>query len=425
MNALALFLLAPLAAAPQDAEAPKDRDVKQAVNRAVELLLSSQENYIPDKPVGRVRESKFDAWQEGERKRLDELADPKTGSEWPYEGVYRVGPDGRIPPGYRIGGTSIVCLSLFDAPGYDKDRDRKDAIARAMVFVLDTLENDPGMVAGPKKGYDVRGWGHAYALRFLLRAKELGHIKKDQTERVEAMIPHLLGCLAANENPGGGWNYANNNSSSPFMTPSTLIALYEAKDQGYSFDPQLVERALASLERGRASETGSYSYSIGRRNRTEAMAASSARSAASELVLFQAGRSDSERLKMAIDGFFTNWDELFARKSKQGTHEGKYSIAPYYFFYGHTYAALAIEYLPKEERAKYRTMMRETLWRTLDEDGGWNDRIFPRTRSFSTAMSLMAIQAEDMPAIPEWKSAPSAGPSKKDSKKEEVKDGEL
>ena len=424
MNALALILLAPLAASPQDAEAPKDKDVKQAVDRAVELLLASQENYVPDSPVGRVRESQFDEWQSGERKRLDELADPKAGSEWPYEGVYRVGPDGRIPPGYRIGGTSIVCLSLFDAPGYDKDKDRKDAIARAMVFVLDTLENDPGMVAGPKRGYDVRGWGHAYALRFLLRAKELGRIKKDQIERVESMIPHLLGCLEANENPGGGWNYANNNSSSPFMTPSTLIALYEAKDQGYAFDPQLVERGLASLERGRTAETGSYSYSIGRRNRSEPMAASAARSAASELVLFQAGRSDSERLKTAIDGFFANWDHLFDRKSKQGTHEGEFSIAPYYFFYGHTYTALAIEYLPKEERAKYRTMMRETLWRTLEDDGGWNDRIFPRTRSFSTAMSLIAIQAEDMPTIPEWKSAPAGGPSKKDTKKQ-GEDGEL
>lgn len=34
---------------------------------------------------------------------------------WPYEGVYRV--RGEIPVGYRVGGTSITCLALLQAPG--------------------------------------------------------------------------------------------------------------------------------------------------------------------------------------------------------------------------------------------------------------------------------------------------------------------
>ena len=31
------------------------------------------------------------------------------------------------------------------------------------------------------------------------------------------------------------------------------------------------------------------------------------------------------------------------RPSQQGTHVGEFGIAPYYFMYGHTYVAMAIE----------------------------------------------------------------------------------
>ena len=70
-----------------------------------------------------------------------------------------------------------------------------------------------------------------------------------------------------------------------------------------------------------------------------------ARAAIAELTLFLAGRSDEKRLRVAVDAFFEHWGELLKRKSKQGTHEGPYGIAPYYFMYGHTYAAIAIEAL--------------------------------------------------------------------------------
>ena len=47
-------------------------------------------------------------------------------AEWPYEGVYRVG--GKIPYGYSVGGTSIACLALMEAPGFAADTARQDAV---------------------------------------------------------------------------------------------------------------------------------------------------------------------------------------------------------------------------------------------------------------------------------------------------------
>ena len=121
------------------------------------------------------------------------------------------------------------------------------------------------------------------------------------------------------------------------------------------------------------------------------------------LVLLRAGRSDADRLRVAVDGFFDNWEHLLDRKSKQGTHEGPYAIAPYYFFYGHTYVGLAIEHLPEDQRPALRETLRELLWKTRDENGGWNDRVFPRTESYSTAMAALALLAPALPEVHAWK----------------------
>ena len=47
--------------------------------------------------------------------------------------------------------------------------------------------------------------------------------------------------------------------------------------------------------------------------------------------------------------------------------------------------------LPEADRAELRAKFRETLFKSRDADGTWNDRVFPRTASFGTAMSVLAL----------------------------------
>jgi len=138
------------------------------------------------------------------------------------------------------------------------------------------------------------------------------------------------------------------------------------------------------------------------------MPGSSARSACAELALFKAGRSDVDALRVSVTGFFEGWEDLLDRKSKQGTHKGAYGIAPYYFFFGHTYAALAIEELPEAERAAQRAELARLIWKTRDGDGSWNDRIFSRTSSYSTAMVVLALQAPTRKPNAAWSGAEAA-----------------
>ncbi|MCA8944461.1 MAG: terpene cyclase/mutase family protein [Planctomycetes bacterium] len=388
--------------------AQRDRpSVDGAITAGANLLIASQENYVPDAPVPPMPDEKVPGWQESERERLAKIrAESGSKAEWPYQGVYRIAPDGRIPPGYRVGGTAIVCNALCIDSKYSQNEAARQSVEHAIGFMLDELESNEKLAPGPKEGYDVRGWAHTYALDFLLFAKRHDLLPEKYTERVEKMIPHLLECLAANEVKGqGGWNYAGN-SLSPFMTGSTLLALYQAREMGYEFDHGMVERALDGLDAART-KTGSFIYS-GTANGPVAMPGACARAAIAELCLFLAGRSDEMRLRNAVYAFFAHYEDLLVRKSQQGTHVAPYGVAPYYFMYAHTYAALAIEYLPRVDRQALRKKMQETLWSTREADGGWNDRIFPRSKSYSTAMAMLALGAPRLDRIPEWKSVSAA-----------------
>ena len=69
------------------------------------------------------------------------LALQEEGSQWPYEGVYRED-RGKLPVGYRVGGTSITIMGLVSAPGYRDDSKRVEAVTRGLNFVLEGLDNN-------------------------------------------------------------------------------------------------------------------------------------------------------------------------------------------------------------------------------------------------------------------------------------------
>jgi hypothetical protein len=377
-------------------------DLEQAAALGVERLLALQERYLPDEPVPRLPADQLAAWQQKERDRLARAraAAGELCNEWPYEGVYRVGRE--IPAGYRVGGSAIVCLALLETPGYRADPARQAAVERAVDFILSMLAQDPALETGRKRGYDVRGWGFVYALELCLALRRAQVLDPERSERIEAAVGDLLVRLADNQTEAGGWNYADDRRHSPFQTGVTLLTLLQARSQGFEVAPALIERALEALDSGRNPETGAFAYSG---PGSEPMHASAARAALAELCLFEAGRSSVADLERAILGFFDGYAHLLARKSRQGTHEGPFGIAPYYFYFGHTYAARAIEALPEARRAGHRERLRALLQSTREPDGTWNDRIFPRSAAYGTAMALRALFAAEPPLEPP---APSA-----------------
>ena len=375
---------------------------------------------------------------------------------WPYEGVYRV--NGEIPLGYRVGGTAIVVETLLFA-GADDDAARQ-AIDRGVSYILAQLD-DPLLAPSTANVYDVRVWGHCYALDMLCRLREAKRMGRHGPE-IERWIPRLTQALVDQEIDGGGWNYANHRQPASFVTAPVVQALLLAHAQGEKVPAEVFQRALRSLRAGRYQD-GAFAYSgqaaprpgetalarsgdsadgakaastqevraaesqpvqVGGAapssqasnspstpaasgpasrpsrgptrpaNSRAALPGSIARSAVCETTLQLLGEGSTEAIAASIEAFHRHWDELENRRKKSGTHAGPYGIAPYYFYYGHRYAAQAIEMLPAERRERERDRLLEVVLRTRDADGTWNDRVFDRSRNFGTAMVVLALLGE-------------------------------
>ena len=255
--------------------------------------------------------------------------------QWPYDGVVKV--KGQTPIGYRVGGTAIVATTLlYAAP---KDKDAQQAIAKGTAFILKELK-DPLMAPSTANVYDVRIWGHGYALEYFchLRAQKA---TGERGKEIDEWIKKLVDTLVTEEIPGGGWNYANHRQQASFTTAPIVQSLLLAHSQGEKVPPEVFQRARKALETGRY-DTGSFAYSGAAKQPAGAinkLAGSSARSAACETTLMLLGGGKIEEIKKSIDAFFTHWGELELRRQMPGTHVGEYKIAPYFFYYGHRYCA--------------------------------------------------------------------------------------
>jgi hypothetical protein len=202
------------------------------------------------------------------------------------------------------------------------------------------------------------------------------------------------------------------------MTAPALQALFHAKARGHDVPDQVVEEALGALERAR-SAGGGYAYGAPGDSRNETpdeelgmmdkTPSAAARAAVCETTLALAGRGDAARHERAVRLFFEHWDDLAVRKSQRGTHIPPYGIAPYYFLFGHLYCAQAIEGLEDDaQRAALREKMRRMLARSIEADGGWNDRQFPRSAGYGTAMALLALHMPRLPEPTEWRPGEAA-----------------
>lgn len=380
---------APRPAAPAcnpAAEKVSDEDLAKAITDGVAHLLAKQSSMVAGKP----------------------------NAEWPYEGVYRV--RGQIPEGYRVGGTAICALALIEAPGYQEDQARKDAVARAIEFIIAGTEVP---LLSPKTyqgGYDVRSWAYIYAIEFFCRLKAVGEANAfpaDKADACDAALKWYIDALQQTEIPKeGGWNYARDgkadqpSSPSSFMTGPALQALFEARKAGYEVDDAIVGRAMDFLEKTRyPSGSVAYSGTAGTSMpTTSATPGATGRMLVVETTLVLGGRGDVSRVRGALDAFLVHWDWLKQRKQQTGTHVRPYMVAPYYFMFAHRYAAQAIEVLPVAERGEYRRRVNNLLFSVREEDGSWNDRVFPRSSAYGTAFAMLAML--DAQAAPPAKWAP-------------------
>ncbi len=295
---------------------------------------------------------------------------------------------------------TAMCVSTLLETGRSDRRDR-EAIDRGEAWLLDHLVKLRR--ATPDAIYN--NWGHAYAIQALAKLHRRHAGDRAKQARIKEELQRQLGMLERYECVDGGWCYYDFNahtqrpsgSTISFVTATALVALHEAKQAGVEAPARLIERAMASIRRQRNPD---FSYDYGEylkyrpRMPINRPGGSLGRSQACNLAMRLWGD------KQVTDQVLVTWlDRLFARnlwldlgRKRPIPHESWFQVAGYFFYYGHYYAALCIEQLPRADRGPHQDQLARAILPHQEKDGSWWDfPLYDYHQQYGTAFALMTL----------------------------------
>ncbi len=300
---------------------------------------------------------------------------------------------------FRAAVTSL-CYSAFVESGTTQPDDLK-AIERAETWLLEYLPRVRR--ATPDAIYNV--WAHAYGIQALVDMRRRNQDDAPLVKRIDEAIAQQIDLLTRYELVDGGWGYYDfvaqtkkpSGSSSSFTTATVLIALHEARDVGAEVPDRILARGVAAIRRMRKPD---FSYAYGEYLKMTPMRSinlpggSLGRSQACNIALRISGDP------LVTDDVITTWlDRLWARngwlsigRKRPVPHESHFGVAGYFYYYGHYYAAMCIDALPKAERPYFQDHLAHTLIPLQEKDGCWWDYpLYNYHRQYGTAMAISSL----------------------------------
>lgn len=244
-------------------------------------------------------------------------------------------------------------------------------------------------------------WSDALMLELLadLLATEAKGLPVDE---LRALGGQLVAALEQRQRQNGGWSYfeavslekdaAKLEQSISFVTASVVLALVRAHAAGIEFDEEVLSTGLDALEAFRSDE-GVFAYmlwSFQRHADDEEVAGAAGRAPLCELALLDAGRSDVERLRAALEQFFAHAETLAQETGKSLMHCGADGQGCHYVLYDYATCARAIAALPASERKPYRERLLARLASARRADGAFLDTPVLGPAS-ATALALLAF----------------------------------
>ncbi len=256
-------------------------------------------------------------------------------------------------------------------------------------------------------------WSHAYCIQALVRMHQRQPRDTDRRRKIEDLIRQQMDLLTRYESVDGGWGYYDfrvgaqrpASDSTSFTTATVLIAWHEAKSIGVAPPEKAVKTSVASILRQRNPD---YSYLYGEylkwrpQHPINRPGGSLGRSQVCNLALRLWGD------KRINDDVMITWlNRLFARnlwldmaRKRPIPHESHFAVAAYFFYYGHYYAALCIDQLPREKRPFFQNHLAKVLLPLQGKDGSWWDfPLYNYHQQYGTAFALMALQRCRLEAV--------------------------
>lgn len=349
----------PSSTQPTTHEAVYRRDLPKAISEGVAFLITSQN------PDG--------SWGTGTVTRGTEVYSMVPGSH----------------DAYRVAVTALCAMAL-------REFGEREAHDRAVEYLVTAgyARRDDGDLL-----YNI--WAHTYALQALVG--EMVH-NGNIDPRAREMAQWHLERLARYETYMGGWNYYDfvAGTQRPSMGPTSfgtaagLVALHEARNAGIDVPQGMIDRATRRLEEMRL-PTGAYLYSHDLRYRPQASAnrprGSIGRNQACNFALLtcQSPKVTRAQAAFGLEEFFREHDYIAMGRKRPYPHESWYATAPYYYYFGHYYAARLIELLG-EEGLSFKSQLAEQVLPFQEPDGSWWDyAMWDYHKPYGTAFALMTL----------------------------------
>lgn len=251
-------------------------------------------------------------------------------------------------------------------------------------------------------------WGWLYgAVAMTDIARDPRFSTDDWREPVAGRGREFIGWLEKNQEPTGGFGYYDDPPytrrpkwGTSFSTGLVVPALGHALQLGWSSDPETRERAIEYVRRCRL-PNGAVAYDLTPVPRIRGgehinnVKGSLGRIQVANWALRTAGdeATTDAVIRRGLEQFFEHHRFLHVARMRPIPHEAYYANAGYFFFFGHYYAALAIELLPAAEREPFRRMLREKVIETQRRDGTYCDFLgVSYMVNSSSAYATMALQ---------------------------------
>lgn len=356
-------------AMPAVEPAPTTEEIDAAITRGVDFLLADQN---PDGSWGSATQTKD----------LNIYA--------PVPGAHDA---------FRSATTSLCICALIEAN--DPRPEAAAALARGEAWLLEFLPRVRRATGDAL--YNV--WAHGYSIQALVRMNERAKDDPARQSTIRQLIEQQFDLLSRYESVDGGWGYYDfryetkqpSTDSISFVNAAVLVAFYEAKQAGFEPPQRVVDRAIAATLRQRLPD---FSYLYGEylhwqpRRGINRPGGSLGRTQACNLALKLWG---DEKVTQAIteewlDRLVTRNGWLDIGRKRPIPHESWFQVAGYFYYFGHYYAAYAIQKLPEELRPPHQKAIARIILSKQEKDGSWWDYpLYAYHQPYGTSFAVMTL----------------------------------
>lgn len=330
----------------------------------------------------------------------DQNPDGSWGSATRTKGLNIYAPVPGAHDAFRAAVTALAILALYESGG--ERADVRVALDRAEAWLFENLD-DVRRATGDAI-YNV--WTHCYGLQCLVQMEQRTPVEAaERRQQIQQLIALQFDMLARYESVDGGWGYYDfryrtkqpSSDSMSFVNAAVLVAFKEAEGAGHAPPQRLVDRAVAATERQRLPDD---SYLYGEylkwkpRMGINRPGGSLGRTQACNLALRLWGDASitDQRLVDWLDRLVARNGWLDIGRKRPIPHEAWFSVAGYFYYFGHYYAARCIHELPAEMRPPHQAQLARLILDRQEADGSWWDYpLYDYHQPYGTSFALMTL----------------------------------